>query len=62
MSEDNILSMSQRHAEEAAIWQAERQQHLQSAVAWLAQKKVYEKKLATWKEEKESLLEEIGHL
>ncbi|EER07622.1 tropomyosin, putative [Perkinsus marinus ATCC 50983] len=62
VSEDNILSMSQRHAEEAATWQAERQQHLQSAVAWLAQKKVYENKLATWKEEKESLLKEINHL
>ncbi|KAF4733619.1 hypothetical protein FOZ63_019008, partial [Perkinsus olseni] len=62
LDEESILTMSQRHAEEAATWEAERQQHLQAAVAWLEQKKAYEKKKIGWKEEKKKLLKDISDL
>ncbi|KAF4664051.1 hypothetical protein FOL47_005311 [Perkinsus chesapeaki] len=60
--EESIMSLSQRYAEEAASWQAERRQHLEAAVTWLAQKKAYEKKKATWKEERKKLMKEIADL
>ncbi|KAF4662600.1 hypothetical protein FOZ61_002330 [Perkinsus olseni] len=62
LEEENILTMSQQHAEETATWEAERQQHLQAAVAWLEQKKAFEKKKIGWKEEKKKLLKDISDL